>query len=120
MLFPDRQRNGELCPFSHLAFHFDAAAVIFDDVMADAQAQPRAFVGALGGKKRLENPRLDVFGNAGTCVDYFYFHVLPIEKSPQRNRPARRRKLERVRQVIENAFLELVGPRTTGRLSGMS
>ena len=42
--------------------------VVDDDVAADIQPQARARSGRLGGEERIEDPRLDLFGNAGTVV----------------------------------------------------
>ncbi len=113
----DGQDDGEGGAFAQLGFDFDAAFVVFDDFLADGQAQAGAFGfafsgGAFGGEEGLEDSGDELVGDAGAAVDHLNqnFGVGGIAEAFDGERAAAAEHgLAGVDQEIEEDLLELNG-----------
>jgi len=64
-----RKVNDESGPFAIAGFESDISRVLFGDHrMGDGQSLAGALANRFGGKKRIENPRLDGFGDPAAGI----------------------------------------------------
>ena len=79
--FGGGEKDGEGGSLADFAFDLDSAVVVFDDFLADGEAQAGAvgFVGAggaFGGEEGLEDFGHELFGDAGAAVDDLDFDLV--------------------------------------------
>ena len=110
----ERKLDPEGRPVSWLALDAERAAMLFDDPTAERQPKAGALAGGFGRKKRLEDPRLNVVGNAGPGIGDLELDAGPGAVAPRGEaNPAGRGRaphcLVRVGHEVHDDLVELMG-----------